>query len=149
MGINQCTSIQNNKQYIDFFETKLKSSTSVIQLSIVNEYNEIKHQILKKRKLKDLSYIKVSTKYKSISGYISLEKQKDIFHQWFSLIGNNIISEEKKGEMIKRISTYARQDLEEMTGDKIFLTLWVRVKEDWRDDIGLLNNLGYNKRDDA
>ena len=55
----------------------------------------------------------------------------------------------KKGEMIKRISTYARQDLEEMTGDKIFLTLWVRVKEDWRDDIGLLNNLGYNKRDDA
>ncbi len=55
----------------------------------------------------------------------------------------------KKGEMIKRISTYARQDLEEMTGDKIFMTLWVRVKEDWRDDIGLLNNLGYNKRDDA
>lgn len=55
----------------------------------------------------------------------------------------------KKGEMIKRISTYARQDLEEMTGDKIFMTIWVRVKEDWRDDIGLLNNLGYNKRDDA
>ncbi len=55
----------------------------------------------------------------------------------------------KKGEMIKRISTYARQDLEEMTGDKIFMTLWVRVKEDWRDDLGLLNNLGYNKRDDA
>lgn len=55
----------------------------------------------------------------------------------------------KKGAMIKRISTYARQDLEEMTGDKIFMTLWVRVKEDWRDDIGLLNNLGYNKRDDA
>ncbi|MBO5774020.1 MAG: GTPase Era [Clostridia bacterium] len=55
----------------------------------------------------------------------------------------------KKGEMIKRISTYARQDLEEMTGDKIFMTLWVRVKEDWRDDLSLLNNLGYNKRDDA
>lgn len=55
----------------------------------------------------------------------------------------------KKGEMIKRISTYARQDLEEMTGDKIFMTLWVRVKEDWRDDLGLLNNLGYNKKDDA
>lgn len=100
MGINQCTSIQNNKHYIDFFETKLKSSTSVIQFNIVNEYNEIKQQILKKRKLKDLSYIKVSTKYKSISSYISLEKQKDIFHQWFSLIGNNIINEEKKGEMI-------------------------------------------------
>ena len=55
----------------------------------------------------------------------------------------------KKGEMIKKISTYARQDLEEMTGDKIFMTLWVRVKEDWRDDLSLLNNLGYNKKDDA
>ena len=55
----------------------------------------------------------------------------------------------KKGEMIKKISTYARQDLEEMTGDKIFITLWVRVKEDWRDDLSLLYNLGYNKKDDA
>lgn len=101
MGINQCTSIQNNKHYIDFFETKLKSKTSLIQWSIVIEYNEIKQQILKKRKLKESSYIKVSPKYKSISSYISLEKQKDIFHQWFSLIGNNIINEDKKGEMIK------------------------------------------------
>lgn len=55
----------------------------------------------------------------------------------------------KKGEMIKRISTYARQDLEDMTGDKIYLTLWVKVKEDWRDDLVLLNNLGYNKKDDT
>ncbi len=55
----------------------------------------------------------------------------------------------KNGEMIKRISTYARQDLEDMTGDKIYLTLFVKVKEDWRDDLVLLNNLGYNKKDDA
>lgn len=55
----------------------------------------------------------------------------------------------KNGEMIKRISTYARQDLEDMTGDKIYLTLWVKVKEDWRDDLVLLNNLGYNKKDDT
>lgn len=101
MGINQCTSIQNNKHYIDFFETKLKSRSSLIQFSIVNEYNEIKQQILKKRKLKESRYIKVSPKYKSISSYISLEKQKDIFHRWFSLIGNNIINEDKKEEMIK------------------------------------------------
>lgn len=55
----------------------------------------------------------------------------------------------KNGEMIKRISTYARQDLEDMTGDKIYLSLWVKVKEDWRDDLVLLNNLGYNKKDDT
>lgn len=53
----------------------------------------------------------------------------------------------KQGAMIKKISTYARQDLEEMTGEKVYLTLWVRVKEDWRDDDRILNELGYTKQD--
>lgn len=53
----------------------------------------------------------------------------------------------KNGAMIKKISTYARQDLEDITGTKVFLTLWVRVKEDWRDDLTILNNLGYNNDD--
>ncbi|MFA5449424.1 MAG: GTPase Era [Clostridia bacterium] len=51
----------------------------------------------------------------------------------------------KGGSMIKTIATYSRQDLEEITGAKIFLTLWVRVKKDWRDDSGILHELGYNK----
>lgn len=52
----------------------------------------------------------------------------------------------KGGSMIKKISTFARQDLEEITGSKIFLTLWVRVKEAWRDNPLVLDNLGYNKK---
>ncbi len=51
----------------------------------------------------------------------------------------------KNGDMIKKISTYARQDLEEMTGSKIFMTLWVRVKDGWRDSMTMLDQLGYNK----
>ena len=54
----------------------------------------------------------------------------------------------KNGAMIKKISEYAREDLEKMTGDRILLTLWVRVKTDWRDDEVLLNNLGYDKNKD-
>lgn len=54
----------------------------------------------------------------------------------------------KNGAMIKKISEYAREDLEKMTGEKILLTLWVRVKTDWRDDEVLLNNLGYDKNKD-
>ena len=54
----------------------------------------------------------------------------------------------KNGAMIKKISEYARQDLEAMTGDKILLTLWVRVKKDWRDDDIILSNLGYDKNKD-
>ena len=40
----------------------------------------------------------------------------------------------KGGNMLKRIGTYARQDLEEMLGTKINLKLWVKVKEDWLND---------------
>lgn len=54
----------------------------------------------------------------------------------------------KNGAMIKKIAEYAREDLERMTGDRILLTLWVRVKADWRDDEVMLNNLGYDKNKD-
>ena len=53
----------------------------------------------------------------------------------------------KGGAMIKKISTQSRQDIEELVGDKVFLNLYVRVKEDWRDSDFLLNQLGYNIKD--
>ncbi len=53
----------------------------------------------------------------------------------------------KAGSMIKKISTFAREDLEEITGEKIFLTVWVRVEKDWRDRDNILEKLGYNKSD--
>lgn len=52
----------------------------------------------------------------------------------------------KKGEMLKKIATASRIDIEEICGEKVFLTLWVRVKEDWRDSDYLLKNLGYDKK---
>lgn len=51
----------------------------------------------------------------------------------------------KGGSMIKKIGTYARQDLETMTGEKIFITLFVKVKEDWRESDSIMKDLGYNK----
>ncbi|MDE6275847.1 MAG: GTPase Era [Clostridia bacterium] len=53
----------------------------------------------------------------------------------------------KSGAMIKKISTQARQDIENIVDGKVFLTLYVRVKEDWRDSDFLLNQLGYNLKD--
>ena len=44
----------------------------------------------------------------------------------------------KNGQMLKKIGTYAREDLEEMLGIKVNLQLWVKVKEDWQDDTALL-----------
>ena len=51
----------------------------------------------------------------------------------------------KGGAMIKKIATYSRQDLEEISGEKIFLTLFVKVKDEWRDSTLVLKDLGYNE----
>ena len=53
----------------------------------------------------------------------------------------------KDGEMLKKIGTYAREELEQVTGGKVYLNLWVKIKENWRDSDGLVRNLGYNKKD--
>ena len=50
----------------------------------------------------------------------------------------------KNGETLKRIGTYSRQDLEKFFGVKVYMNLWVKVKEKWRDSTLNLNNLGYN-----
>lgn len=50
----------------------------------------------------------------------------------------------KKGAMLKKISTYARQDLEAFFGIKINLQTWVKVKEDWRNREGLIHNFGLD-----
>jgi GTP-binding protein Era len=51
----------------------------------------------------------------------------------------------KGGSMIKRIGTEARQDLEEMLGGKVFLDLHVRVREDWRDNERILEEMGIKR----
>lgn len=50
----------------------------------------------------------------------------------------------KGGEMLKKIATNARKDLEEMVGEKVFLTLYVRVKDEWRDSDSVMRELGYD-----
>lgn len=50
----------------------------------------------------------------------------------------------KKGAMLKKIGTYAREDMERFFDCKINLTLWVKVKEDWRNRQNILRSLGYD-----
>jgi len=51
-----------------------------------------------------------------------------------------------KGEMLKKIGQSSRQEIERISGTKVFLELWVKVKENWRSSDVLINNLGYNKK---
>lgn len=49
----------------------------------------------------------------------------------------------KRGSMLKKVSTYARQDMERYFGEKVYLTCFVKVKNDWRNNIGLMKNFGF------
>ncbi len=53
----------------------------------------------------------------------------------------------KGGETLKKIGSYAREDMEAFFGVKVYLNLWVKVKENWRDSDFALNNFGYNKKE--
>ena len=49
----------------------------------------------------------------------------------------------KKGAMLKKISTQAREDMEAFMGDKVYLEVWIKVQERWRDDAAAIRNFGY------
>ena len=51
----------------------------------------------------------------------------------------------KDGEMLKKISSMARKDCEKFMGTKVYLTTWVKVKENWRDSDFLVRNFGYSE----
>ena len=54
----------------------------------------------------------------------------------------------KNGENLKRIGTRARENMENFFGIKVFLDLWVKVKENWRNNEVLLSGFGYRPEED-
>ncbi|WP_335970922.1 GTPase Era [Fusobacterium polymorphum] len=65
-----------------------------------------------------------------INIYVERDSQKGI------IIG-------KDGKMLKEIGVEARKEIEELLGEKIYLGLWVKVKDDWRKKKPFLKELGY------
>jgi len=53
----------------------------------------------------------------------------------------------KGGSMLKRIGSMARKDIEHLLGDKVYLELWVKVQENWKDRQDLLASYGYRSDD--
>ncbi|MCQ2529711.1 MAG: GTPase Era [Lachnospiraceae bacterium] len=52
----------------------------------------------------------------------------------------------KGGEMLKKIGTIARRDIENLTETKVNLKLWVKVRKEWRDSDAMLKNFGYEAK---
>jgi len=49
----------------------------------------------------------------------------------------------KNGALLKKIGTQAREDLERMHEKRVYLELWVKVNEDWRNKRGKIANFGF------
>ena len=52
----------------------------------------------------------------------------------------------KGGAMLKRISSHARQDIEAFMGTKVYMETWVKVKENWRDNLNYIRSFGYDEQ---
>ena len=50
----------------------------------------------------------------------------------------------KQGAMLKKISSLARADMEKFMGTKVYLETWVKVKENWRDNVNYVRSFGYH-----
>ncbi len=53
----------------------------------------------------------------------------------------------KQGRALKEVNAFARQDMEKFLGGKVFLTVYVKVKEGWRDKPNLLKEYGYGEEE--
>lgn len=62
---------------------------------------------------------------------------------WVERQGQKIIVIGKKGARLKKVGIQARREIEKMLDKKVFLRLWVKVKENWTDDDKALRGLGY------
>ena len=53
----------------------------------------------------------------------------------------------KGGKLLKKIGILARKDIERLLGEEVYLKLWVKVKNDWRDKSHILLDLGFDRED--
>ena len=52
----------------------------------------------------------------------------------------------KNGAMLKKISSHAREDIERFMGTKVYMETWVKVKENWRDNLNYIRSFGYDEQ---
>jgi len=50
----------------------------------------------------------------------------------------------KNGAMLKKIASHAREDIERFMGTKVYMETWVKVKENWRDNVNYIRSFGYD-----
>lgn len=93
-------------------------------------HDEVPHSIAVT--VEDISRQKDGKLHINAAIYVERQSQKGI------IIG-------KQGTMLRKIGSQARRDIEYLLGEKIYLELWVKVNEDWRNKRSVLKTMGYEK----
>lgn len=109
-------------------EERFMVSELIREQVLLHTYEEVPHGVAVvaeefKERRPDLTYIRAVI-------YVERESQKGI------IIGS-------KGEMLKRIGTAARREIEHLLGHQVYLELWVKVRKKWRQDERQLRYFGY------
>jgi GTP-binding protein Era len=109
-------------------QSMLALAAELIREKILDEtYEEIPHSIAV-----EIEQFQETKRLARISAAILVEKES----QKAIVIG-------KQGERLKRVGAAARQDMERLFGIKVFLEMWVKVQDAWREDERVLAELGY------
>lgn len=97
---------------------------------LISTHDEVPHSVAVE--VNDFKERENDTVYIRATIYVERESQKGI------LIG-------AKGSMLKKIGALARQDIENLLNTKVFLELWVKVRQDWRNSPAALKSFGYKE----
>ena len=102
-------------------------------------WHQLSHHGLDEEKLRQLKIVEIE-QFKQEEGLTRISALI-----WVERQGQKAIVIGKKGEVLKKVGERSRLDLERMIEGKVFLQLWVKVKEGWSDDLRLLRSLGHNE----
>ncbi len=79
----------------------------------------------------------------------TFEKREDLYEISLDIVcekaGHKAILIGKQGKALKEVASFARKDMEKLLGCKVFLTVYVKVREGWRDSARLLKEFGYEE----
>lgn len=114
-------------QITDYYEREIAAEL-IREAALLNLRDEVPHGIAVR--IDEFAERGESGAYIAATIFVERESQKGI------VIG-------KKGEMLKRIGTAARQEIESMSGRKVFLEIRAKVNKNWRDNPDALRMMGY------
>ena len=141
---------RNVKELLKVIVDKLPEGDKIFEQDIVSDRSErfMVSEIMREKIL--LKFDKeIPHGVAIIINEFSLRKDKKVFDVSLDIVceksNHKAILIGKGGKAIREVSSFAREDMEKFLGKKVFLTTYVKVKEDWRNSASLMREYGYGE----